>query len=388
MSKYCPYLFLAACIMPDNKVFPCCHVSLDGREDWQYFNNQNPLYFESFIKLRKELAEGKSPKICSKCWTAEDIGLESPRQLAIKKTSKYIITHDDLKIKYLDIKFDNYCNFSCRMCNPWNSSKIHDNIKDNNDLATVFSTTGKIVDAYNFRQEDKYIFVKKLLDDGLDYLKVTGGEPTINKHFILILDYCIENNIAKDITLDITTNGSKFTNQLLSKLINFKQVNYNLSIDGKDKVYEYIRHPFTWNKLVSNIEKLFDFYKNDTNKMTVKSSCIVSVYNFLDILDLEVWWNNIKKDYRYFSIGDLGIDVILRPYDSYLNISSLDNEFIKTILQENLHINVRNYLSNSLNNKKCKKQLLKKNISMLDSYYKKSFEDHLNSKLIEYIKSD
>lgn len=373
--------------MPDNKVFPCCNIDYSNRKDWEYFdNNKNPLYFESFIKLRKELAEGKSPKICNRCWKAEDVGILSPRQMAIEKYKKYIITEEKLTLKFVDIKFDNFCNFSCRMCNSWNSSKIHDHIKENNALADVFPLE-KISDTHNFRQEDKYTFLKMLLDQGLEHIKVTGGEPTINKYFNLLLDHCIEIDIAKNTTLTITTNGSNFSNQLLSKLINFKKVHYNISVDGTEKIYEYIRHPFTWNKLVFNIEKLFDFYKNDTSKLTVNCDCTVSVYNFLDILDLEAWWNKIINTYKYFSIEDLKVQPMLKPYDSFLNISSLDNEFIKTILKENLHIDIRKYLNNSLdNNKKNKKDLLKKNTIMLDNHFKKSFKDFLNSKIIEYIK--
>jgi len=77
----------------------------------------------------------------------------------------------------------------------------------------------------------------------------------------------------------------------------------------------------------------------------------------------------------------------MSKYCPCCNICSLDNEFIKTILKENLHIDIRKYLNNSLdNNKKSKKDLLKKNTIMLDNHFKKSFKDFLNSKIIEYIK--
>lgn len=374
--------------MPDTKIFPCAHVDHNGREDWEHFNNnENPLYSKPFIKLRQDLAEGKKPKICNRCWALEDIGIPSPRQLAIKNFKEYITTdEDDLVVRYVDMKFDNYCNFSCRMCNSWNSSKIDDIITENSILESVFSKT-KIPNTYNFQQEKKYVFLKNLLDQGLEHIKVTGGEPTISKYFNLMLDYCIQRNIAKNITLSITTNGSKFTDRLLSKLSFFKQVNYNISIDGKGKIYEYIRHPFYWDKLVYNIEKLFNFYENDSSKIEVRSSCVVSVYNFLDILDLDVWWNKIIDRYEFFSVGPISIDTMFKPQDSYLNIANLDNQFIESVMQESLHSNVRKYLESSLNdNKKSKRELLRKNTILLDECYNKSFEDYLNSKIIKYIK--
>ena len=57
--------------------------------------------------------------------------------------------------------------------------------------------------------------------------------------------------------LDITTNGTKFTNDFLDKILQFKQLRLRISVDGTKDVYEYIRYPFPWKVFNKSIENLF-----------------------------------------------------------------------------------------------------------------------------------
>ena len=52
--------------------------------------------------------------------------------------------------------------------------------------------------------------------------------------------------LAKNITLMITTNASKFVKRILDKLQHFKKVELTVSVDGHGAVYDYIRYSYTW----------------------------------------------------------------------------------------------------------------------------------------------
>ena len=57
-----------------------------------------------------------------------------------------------------------------------------------------------------------------------------------------MLDWCIENNYNKGLGIKITTNGLQINQNVLDKLLSFDPRTINVSIDGFDKVYEYIRY--------------------------------------------------------------------------------------------------------------------------------------------------
>lgn len=386
MSNYCPYPFLAVCLSPGDYVVPCCHMDwTDLTDDWQTKNIDTAFHNKAFKNLRKDLIKGNKPKSCNKCWQAEERGVKSARQIGIEKFSKYTINEQNLNIKFLDVKFDNKCNFGCRMCNPWNSDKIANLIKSNPKLHSVFQTNSLPID---FNNTNKVEYVKFLMDKGLKHLKVTGGEPLISKSFLEVLDYAVSTKRAADITIDITTNGSKFTKKLFSKLCKFKKINFNISVDGTGKTYEYIRHPYSWDKLDFRIRQLFEYFENNTSKLTVKLSCVVSVYNILNLIDLELYWQDIMHIYNKFEIDNIYFDPFLKPNTSYMNIRYLDNMF-KNKINPIIPDNIRNYLDTTFSEyDPIKKSLLEKNTVLLDNYYNKSYKDYLHPYIVDYIEGE
>ena len=70
--------------------------------------------------------------------------------------------------------------------------------------------------------------------------KVTGGESS-HQRFFTILDPAIEKDSAKNITLMITTNASKFVKRILDKLQHLKSRTYS-KCRRPCAVYDYIRY--------------------------------------------------------------------------------------------------------------------------------------------------
>lgn len=104
----------------------------------------------------------------------------------------------------LDLRFDNKCNLKCRMCNPAFSSALY---KEYVDLG--FDLPKEWDSPYHIAVDDKeYEFIISQLK----YTKVlffAGGEPLTQDKFYEILQYCIDNDLAKDILLWITSNCTK-----------------------------------------------------------------------------------------------------------------------------------------------------------------------------------
>jgi len=81
---------------------------------------------------------------------------------------------------------------------------------------------------------------------------------------------------------------------------NFKHVSIGCSIDGKDKMANYLRPPSTWDRLEKNLNKLDS---SDNQNITAAISTTVSVYNVLHFLDFTDWL--LSKEYKI--IGNIPV---------------------------------------------------------------------------------
>ena len=94
------------------------------------------------------------------------------------------------------------------------------------------------------------------------------------------MEQFIKWGIAKDVILDINTNGTIFNDRLYKIAKNFKMVKLHISIEGTGELYQYIRggDNFTINQLEDNI-KNFNMLANTMIIYTVT----VQAYNIFDI---------------------------------------------------------------------------------------------------------
>ena len=66
--------------------------------------------------------------------------------------------------------------------------------------------------------------------------------------------------------MNLSTNGTIYDDELLDKILtNFKGLGFNISIDGIENQFDYIRHGNNWDNVKSNLDKFhnlltsFDF---------------------------------------------------------------------------------------------------------------------------------
>jgi MoaA/NifB/PqqE/SkfB family radical SAM enzyme len=200
------------------------------------------------------------------------------------------------------------------MCFPSSSSLIEEYYKVNE--LPDFLKNEPFKDLNN---SDKIDAVKDAIKNGLEILKVTGGEPFASREFIEIVKWSIANNYASNLRLFITTNGTKFSKTLLDKLVNFKEVKFTISVEGTEDVYTYIRHRSSWKQLNQNIQNLTN-YKSKFNNISIRVSCVLTAYNLFDIKNLAFWCNVNELN--------LHVDFNLKPYDSELSVRHLPSKLI------------------------------------------------------------
>jgi len=277
-----PYLNLS--IHPSGVVKACCMIDKEYITDdgYQTLDKSSILKFwnsKDRQKMIQDLNNGNRINECRACWNEEKAGKESKRIRDNKKYQDRVLDSTMLPV-VLDLSMGNLCNIKCRICSPVHStpwmieeSKIINNPKYfKNEKWKSFKDS--------FLENNSFVWddIEKLLPNA-EHLDFAGGEPFyIDKHWNII-DMCVKNGWSKKQYIHYNTNGTIFPEEHIYIFEEFKFVDIQISSDGIEKKFEYLRHPANWNKVENNIQRFIDA-KNNSNTDWLLSICIsISAFN-------------------------------------------------------------------------------------------------------------
>ena len=162
----------------------------------------------------------------------------------------------------------------------------------------------------------KNVLEKREYFKDLQFLKLTGGEPLMEEQNYQLMEQFIEWDIAKNVMLDINTNGTYMNERLMNIAKHFKLVKLHISLEGTGELYQYIRggDNFTIEQLENNILE-FNRLPNTVIIYTVT----VQIYNIFNLSDIWKWYLKIRKPTNeiYFK------NVVVNP--PHLNFQILPN---------------------------------------------------------------
>ena len=284
---------------------------------------------ETLQEIRSQMLSGHRPNTCSRCFSQEDAGVRSSRQIYNEvwgEDRMYTLT-DEIVPRYVDLRLGNLCNIKCRMCNPYSSNQC---IEEWEKINGEFSKSEKDwlinMNWPNFTKSDLHL---KEMMHSVEEIYFTGGEPTIIKRHDELLDYCIAQGIASKIKLKYNTNLTNVPVRLINKWKHFKYLRLNCSIDGIGKLNDYIRFPSNWKGVRKNYQRILD----QTANRVLDIHTTVQVTNIL----------HLHKFIEYFvrpcnAVNDQIVPVIffnILDQPDYLNIQILPSELKKQV-QQNL----------------------------------------------------
>lgn len=253
--------FINLTIDPEQNTSPCPYL---GGGTWKFkdVNFQNIWKSEKFEKLRKDHLKGNKPVECNRCWKDEEVNKESARQRTNKLhniENLEPIINDKSYLqgpKILTMKNGNICNLQCRTCGPKDSSGWIPEAKSHiKKFANDLEHTWFGIESFKKNWTDGQMQNFYDIGDNLTRVEHYGGEPLYNKRVEEHTAKLVEQGLAKNIVLYFNTNGTHIPSKKLQKLFtNFKAIEFNISIDGIENQFEYIRHPAKWSKLLETIE--------------------------------------------------------------------------------------------------------------------------------------
>ncbi len=144
-------------------------------------------------------------------------------------------------------------------------------------------------------QDDEFL-CNDLLYKINDIVKLTfvGGEPLLIKEVRSIMKYLISRDVAKNITLFMSTNGTIAGDEWCDLAAQFKAVLIAVSLDGFGNVNDYIRYPSRWESIEPNIKQL-----QRIEKAYVYADMTVQAYNMFHVPALAQYCEGMDMDFRF-----------------------------------------------------------------------------------------
>jgi hypothetical protein len=307
---------------------------------------------------RQQMLEGERPEGCAYCWKIEDVGGRSDR---VYRSGEYWAQNSrdeiqaagaegDINPHYVEVNFNQACNFRCSYCSPHLSTTWHQEIREHGAYKIVGGEHNReeslaqsgMMPLKVANSENPYVqaFWKWWPDlyKNLEVFRMTGGEPLMDKNTFKVLDYVYKNPNAW-LELSVTTNACPPKPELWDKFIGVLQKleeiqiwedpdKFNphsgnhwyvapacknfatfISVDGYGAQAEYMRNGLDFGVLKTNTERLLS--ETDISTITFINTfnllSLPSLRDFLQwILDLREQYAKDRQGTKYIPIPDNG----------------------------------------------------------------------------------
>ena len=308
--------------LPHGKTHSCYHPPAHLVPLNELKNNPGALHNTKHKqKQRQQMLKGNRPQECEYCWKIED-AINGPHYSDRHyRSSEWwadegwneIENIETITPRYVEVNFNQACNFKCTYCSPHLSTTWEKEIDKFGpfQLSTTSHNDTNYLDMPLKCPNEENPYVKAFwkwwpdLYKNLKVFRMTGGEPLIDANTYKILNYVIEHPNS-ELELSITSNfcppNKKILNNFINKLkkiekprwwtdpdkINKEYNNHNfvgpsckhfslfISLDSVGEQAEYIRSGLNYNQLLDNITR----FLTETHGTEI---CIINTFNLLSI---------------------------------------------------------------------------------------------------------
>lgn len=266
-------------IRSNGDITPCCmstnQSTLGNIKDTtldQAFHSQ------AMKDLRKSLVDGLKPSVCQNCWKIEEKNLTSTRLHNIKRFKKDFLTKyfDRPEISSLDIKFNNVCNFKCRICGPESSSLF---AQEEHKFLNK-----KLIVQDNWGESREFTNQVAMHLPNIKNIDMYGGEPFLVKKFKEVLKLAVDQGYASGIRLHYNSNGSIWPKEFLPYWSKFKLVDIHFSIDAIGEQFN-LQRGGKWAEVEKNILDLKNLGLTNLSISIMPTISIMNVYYIDQVYD-------------------------------------------------------------------------------------------------------
>lgn len=334
--------------------------------------NHKALHNTRFKKKQmQDMIDGTRPPECEYCWKVEDLDKNYISDRFYKSSSTWALPKlgevlengtEDINPSYLEISFSNVCNFKCVYCSPEISSTWYKEVEKHGGFPTSgnFNSFEGLIASdkmpYDPNGENPYVdaFWKwwPELYPTLHTLRLTGGEPLLNRDVWKILDSLIEVP-NPELTLGINTNlcvQDKLIDKLIEKINllegKVKEIQLFTSGESTGKQNEYIRYGLDYNKWLKNLDRVCAETKGNTIIAIMTTVNLLSAPSYANFLETILEYR--RKYNPQHSFRKVQFMTNYLRYPNFLALPNLDSQS-KEEFAHSLNTLMENYV-NDFNN--------------------------------------
>ncbi len=293
---------------PDGKVRPCCLYKdyiRDEQGELMYVqtHSMDEIFHSQFMKdLRQQFRDGKKPAGCRTCIVDEKNGHRSKRQIY----ERFNVAGDQYIVDFegepgipseFQMIISNACNLKCRSCTPSHSNLWQAEHKQVWGHTAYDMPHGQSGDKQGLLWKNRHQWYNTI-----ERLEIVGGEPFYIGQWNDIWDEMIELGVSKNIGISMSSNATIFAGDRLKSIAeNFDHVGLGLSIDGMDKVYDYLRHPGRWAEVSENVKRYSHWLAgNHLSNLSISISHTISWVNVWWIPEFKQWLNENTSGFKFW----------------------------------------------------------------------------------------
>ncbi len=363
------------------------------------YNLQNDaiadLWNSKFMRdFRMKMLRGEHIPACEFCHRMEASGLTSKRigknarfkEKTLPLLQKYYERNGyvDVMPQWWEIRLSTKCNLSCIMCTPGLSSMMY---KEYSKWEKEGNLHHMMQGALNIAKEsgEEYLssskYFKEQIMNNLEhclFMEFRGGEVFADKPSVRFIDSIGNTEYAKNIQLDISTNATLITSEVVEVLNKFAGGTLRFSIDSFDEEDEYIRFHTEWQSVINSMTNSRKLHKG----WRFLTQTTVQMLNCLSMDKLITFFDDyIKQDdsQRFF----LGFTTVRGKDYLRHEMVSLEDRKLQIKKLENIRSSL--YIFNAHKKKKHYNDALDMLTSVLNMPEYDS--DYLNKRSIEYFQT-
>lgn len=294
---FCAAAWTGLYLHPDGGVDFCC-VAKNNLGNIKENSLQEIMSSARVREIRQSMLNDQPVAGCSACWRQDKehrmqtfFNTKYVRQQPIGRVQtcdpvldqQFFSSVDNSRPKYLDLRWNNTCNFACMYCGEeYSSLWAEENQKHN--LSIIVEKPDRV------EKQSIFDYLNQAYQS-VDWIYFAGGEPLAIKENASMLDSL--HAINPDCVLQINTNLSMLDgNPIFDRLKKFTNVRWMISGEAMGDIFEYMRWPGRWENFQNNIRtvsKLRNLGHEITFNLVAMNINHLTIWDYVDfLLDLDI----------------------------------------------------------------------------------------------------
>lgn len=355
---YCTAKWLTSTTTLYNGYTHSCHHPSAHKIELENLSKSKTALHNTPVKIaaRQDMLDGIQTKECDYCWNIENLGADhfSDRHYKSANVGMGLWQRFDETVKsglgeeinpsYLEVAFENTCNFKCTYCSPDVSSRWMEEVQKHGGYLLqsghVHHDLGwlKSIGKYPIHHSEHNPYIEKFwewwpeLYQSLNTFRITGGEPLLSNNTWKILDY-VNDNPRKELKLSINSNMSiphKLVVKLVERVNSMKDKcnSFELftSAESVGKHAEYSRYGMDWELFQKNIDY---FMSNTDPSVRISFMTTVDIFASASFDDMIRMMCDLRKKYdtnRASSRVGFGVNYLRWPRHQQITLLSIEEK--------------------------------------------------------------